>query len=59
VDWIPFGFECVKMYSKFSKMPVFCHEQLIVKIAESIQDPVAALKYELSNQASKEGLTRF
>ncbi|KAJ2991699.1 hypothetical protein HDV02_003517 [Globomyces sp. JEL0801] len=41
-DWIPYGKDCVDLYSKFSKQPVFSHDELLVVTAQSKIDPELA-----------------
>lgn len=34
-EWLPYGEKCIQIYSKFSKIPVFCHQQLLIDIAKA------------------------
>ncbi|KAJ3257556.1 hypothetical protein HK103_004465 [Boothiomyces macroporosus] len=43
LDWLPFGRECVKLYSQFGKQPVFSHEELVLTTAQSKLDDKIAL----------------
>ena len=34
IDWLPFGEECVELYSKFAKQPVFSHHELVITLVD-------------------------
>eukprot|EP00004_Rigifila_ramosa_P003214 TRINITY_DN13393_c0_g1_i1.p1 TRINITY_DN13393_c0_g1~~TRINITY_DN13393_c0_g1_i1.p1 ORF type:complete len:1369 (+),score=194.23 TRINITY_DN13393_c0_g1_i1:519-4109(+) len=35
LEWLWWGRECVSLYSRFARDPVFCHEQLLCTVAEN------------------------
>ncbi|KAJ3367459.1 hypothetical protein HDU91_001390 [Kappamyces sp. JEL0680] len=34
-DWLSLGADCVKLYSSYKKLPVFSHEELVIRTIES------------------------
>ncbi|DBA00500.1 TPA: hypothetical protein N0F65_002743, partial [Lagenidium giganteum] len=36
LDWLPWGAQSVRNYRKFSKLPVFAHEALVLTLAETV-----------------------
>jgi histone demethylase JARID1 len=38
LDWIPYGLDCVLQYKRFSKNPVFSHDELLINTALNTPD---------------------
>lgn len=46
IDWLPWGSKSVASYRRYRKLPVFCHEALVVSLSETLADGDADARNE-------------